>query len=130
MEIPKECVEQERLANRLRANNYIHYKSPSETYTTSWKQKRKNTLEWVTKGYPDTTIILKRWSLLFVELKRQRRVLKSWKLWKSPSVISEEQKKWIEELNKIDNVQAEIGYGAADAINIINRIENEHKNKK
>jgi hypothetical protein len=43
--IPLETIEQQNLANYLRANNYLFYKSPSETFTKSWKQKRKNTLE-------------------------------------------------------------------------------------
>lgn len=77
MNVPLESIEQETLANWLRANNYMFYKSPSETWTSSWNQKRKNKLEGVTKGYPDTTIILKNKKLLFIELKRQKKVLKS-----------------------------------------------------
>ncbi len=122
-EIPRENLEQEKLANYLRANNYLFYKSPSETYTTSWKQKRKNKLEGVTKWFPDTTIILKNKALLFIELKRQKRKLKNWKLWKSPSVVSEEQKEWIKKLNEIPNIQAEICYWADEAIKLIEYLE-------
>jgi len=43
--IPLESFEQEKLANYLRAHNYTFFKTPSETYTTSWNQKRKNKLE-------------------------------------------------------------------------------------
>ena len=121
--IPLETIEQQVLANRLRFNKYLFYKSPSETFTKSWKQKRKNTLEWVTKWFPDICIILKWESLLFIELKRQKRVLKSWKLWASPSVVSLEQIQWIQELNKIDNVEAHICYWADEAINLIKTIE-------
>lgn len=113
--IPKETEEQQILSNWLRANNYTFYKSPSETYTTSWKQKRKNTLEWVTRGFPDVTIILKRWSLLFIELKRIK---------KSLSKVSVEQKMWQDELNKLTNIQAEICYWSDEAINRIIEIEN------
>ena len=122
-EIPLESYEQEKLANWLRANNYLFFKAPSETFTKSWKQKRKNRLEWVTKGFPDTTIILKNNALLFIELKRQKRILKNWNLWKSPSVVSEEQKKWIKELNQIKNVQAEVCYWADEAIKFIEYLE-------
>ena len=45
MEIPLETFEQIKLANWLRFNNYTFYKSPSETFTTSWNQKRKNKAE-------------------------------------------------------------------------------------
>ena len=111
---PLETVEQQALAHYLRANGYVFYKSPSETFTKSWSQKRKNKLEWVTKWYPDITIILKRWSLLFIELKRKK---------KSLSRVSNEQKFWINELNNINNVQAEVCYWAAEAISLIERIE-------
>lgn len=122
--IPLETIEQQQLAYWLRANNYLFYKSPSETYTKSWNQKRKNTLEWVTKWFPDMTIILKKWSLLFIELKRRKKILKSWKIWVSPSVVSEEQKEWQRRLNEIENVQCEIGYGSDEAIEIIKNLEN------
>lgn len=124
MTVPLETYEQQALANYLRMHNYLAYKSPSETFTKSWSQKRKNKLEGVTKWFPDTVIILKRGSLLFIELKRQRIVLKNWTLWRSPSTVSKEQKQWIEELNKLDNIQAEIAYGHEEAISIIERIEN------
>ncbi len=121
--IPTENLEQEKLANYLRAHNYIFYKSPSETWTSSWRQKRKNKLEWVTKGFPDTTIILKRWSLLFIELKRQKRILKNGKFGASPSVVSKEQVKWQKELSCLDNIESLICYGADEAIEKIKELE-------
>ena len=60
------------LANWLRSRGYLFYKSPSETFTTSWNQKRKNKSEGVSKGFPDYTIVLKRGSLLFIELKKAK----------------------------------------------------------
>jgi len=123
MNVPLETYEQQELSNWLKNNNYIFYKSPSETYTKSWKQKRKNKLEWVTKWFPDTTIILKCNKLLFIELKRQKPILKNWTIGKSPSVVSEEQLKWKEELNKIENVQCEICYWCNEAIETIKRID-------
>ena len=121
--IPLESFEQEKLANYLRANNYIFFKAPSETYTTSWNQKRKNKLEWVTKGFPDTTIILKRWSLLFIELKRIKRTLKNWKLWESPSKVSIEQINWQKELSNLENIESLICYWADEAIQKIKELE-------
>lgn len=46
-------------------------------------------------------IILKRNSLLFIELKRQK---------KSLSKVSKEQKEWIKALNDISNVEAVVAY--------------------
>jgi len=123
--VPLETIEQQQLANYLRANNYIFYKSPSETFTTSWTAKRKNKLEGVTKWFPDIVLILKRWSLLFIELKRKKAILKSWKIWASPSRISPEQLEWEKQLNKIINVWCYICYGSEEAICIINQLEND-----
>ncbi len=125
--IPTEDQEAEILANYLRANQYIFTHIGNE----SWQRGTKNIVLmmakkqrlWVNKWFPDYCIVLKRWSLLFIELKRKKRILKNWKLWKSPSVISKEQKKWIAELNKIQNIQAEICYWSDEAIRVIERIE-------
>lgn len=122
--VPLETVEQQSLAWWLRANNYLFYKSPSETYTTSWKQKKKNTLEGVTKGFPDIVIVLKRKSLLFIELKRQRETWKNWGLIASPSKVSDEQKMWCNTLDKINNIWACICYGHKEAIEKILYYEN------
>lgn len=124
MTVPLETVEQQSLAWWLRANKYLFYKSPSETYTTSWNQKRKNTLEGVTKGFPDIVIVLKRWSLLFIELKRQRKKLKNWELWASPSKVSDEQVKWQQTLDNLENIGACICYGHKEAIEKILYYEN------
>lgn len=121
--IPLETYEQQALANWLRANNYVFYKSPNETFTKSWNQKRKNTLEGVSKGFPDTTIILKRGSLLFIELKRQRPILKNWKLGVAPSKISEEQIFWIDKLSKLENIDAIVCYWYKEAIEKIKYYE-------
>ena len=84
------------------------------------KKKIKQGLK---KWFPDYFIKLKRNSALFIELKRKRKILKSWKLWSSPSKVSEEQKKWISELNNIPNVQAEVCYWADEAIELIESLE-------
>lgn len=124
--IPKETEEQIQLATRLRYKNYIFSKIASETYTTSWDQKRKNKLEWVNKWVPDTIILLKnKNALVFIELKRQKKVLKNWDLSSSNSKVSEEQTKWIENLNKIENIGAYVCYGADEAITLIEKIEND-----
>ena len=123
MNIPLETIEAEILANWMRANNYMFTHIPNETYTKSWNQKRKNTLEWVSPWFPDYCILLKIWALLFIELKRQRNVLKNWKIWNSPSTISEKQIQWIESLHSIENVEAHICYWAEESIKLIKEIE-------
>ena len=125
--IPSEDIEAEILANWLRFKKYTF----THIANQSWQYWSKNIIimmnkkkkMWVSKWFPDYCIILKRRSLLFIELKRQRKILKSWKLWASPSIISEEQKEWIRKLNEIDNIWAFIAYWADEAINIIQEQE-------
>ena len=69
-------------------------------------------------------IILKSWSLLFIELKLKWKILKNWKIWASPSKISDEQKEWLRSLANIDNVEALIAYWFDHAKEIIQEQEN------
>lgn len=119
-----ENFEQANLVLRLEINWYKFTSIPNSTRSKSYKQNTMNTLTWLRAWLCDIMIILKRWSLLFIEMKRPWKVLKSWKLWKTPSVISEQQLEWIDNLNCINNVSAEIAYWYIDAINIIKKYEN------
>ena len=119
-----EALEQANLVLWLESKWYTYTSIPNSTWTKSIKQKIVNKLTWLKPWLCDMLIILKRGSILFIELKRQKRVLKSWKLWKSPSVISKEQLHWIKELNKCDNVEAQICYWAKEAIEVVEKMEN------
>lgn len=124
MIIPKEIYEQEALANWLDINNYKFSAIRNESDTHSFYKWKIRVRSWCRKWVPDFIILLKRNSILFIELKRQKKTLKNWKLWASPSVVSEEQKEWQKRLNAIDNVEAYISYWYEEAINIINFCEN------
>ncbi len=106
-------------ANWLRENNYFFHHSPNETFTKFHNVRRKNTLEGVAKGFPDYCIILKRGSLLFIELKKAR--------WKrgglNGSKISPEQAIWISELWKIENVWAFFAHWFEEAKKIVMEME-------
>lgn len=125
MTVPTENIEAERLASRLKRQGYIssHIANesglPPKVAMIAAKRKKKM---WLSPGVPDFIIILKRKALLFIELKRQIDYSKSTK-GRKVSNVSSEQLKWCEELNKCWNIQAEICYGADEAINLINRIE-------
>lgn len=124
--IPTEKQEWEKLANILKAKQYKFTHIANEIWISGkvWMLVNKNKkLQWLSKWFPDYCIILKRWSLLFIELKRQRKILKSGKLWASPSIISKEQIEWLEALNKIPNVEAHICYGCDEAIVLIEKLE-------
>jgi len=118
MLVPSEHEESVMLAQWLDFKNLLYSKIPSETYITGWKQKHKNTEEGVHKGVPDYIIIinasqcsLNRSVILFIELKK-----------KKGGKISEEQKKWIEELNKVADVEAHVCKGSCEAIKIISEL--------
>lgn len=122
-----ENLEAERLAQWLRNNQYKHTHIANESWLppkvammASMRKKRM----WTSPWFPDYCIILKRWALLFIELKRPKKILKSWKLGASPSSVSEEQLEWISQLSRLDNIEAQICYGCTEAINLINLLEN------
>lgn len=123
MTVPLESVEQVALTNYLQANWYTFSAIRNESDFNNIAKWAKRKREWVRKWIPDFCIILKRKSVLFIELKRQRKVLKSGKLWVSPSKVSEEQLNFIWKLNECDNVSWEIAYWAKEAIKIIESYE-------
>lgn len=131
--IPTENQEAEVLANWLRIKQYTFTHIANESWLpprvamlASARKKRM----WLSPWVPDFMIILKWGGLLFIELKRKKKVLKSWKLWASPSKVSDEQIEWIEKLNTIYNVQWVFAYWAEEAIKIIWEFEEKIKKSK
>lgn len=110
-----EALEQANLVLRLEYKGYTYTSIPNSTYTQSIKQKILNKMTWLNSWLCDLLIILKRWSLLFLELKRAK---------KSLSKVSKEQQEWINNLNNINNVEAIICYGCEEAIEQIKFLEN------
>ena len=111
---PLESIEQQILANWLEVNWYKFSAIRNESDTHSFYAWLKRKKSWVHKWVPDFMIILKRNSLLFIELKRKK---------KSLSKVSKEQKEWIKALNDISNVEAVVAYWAENAIKLINEYE-------
>ena len=109
-------------AQWLRSNWYKFHHIANEK-GTSWKyamlaQMKKKRLG-MSKGFPDYCIILKRWSLLFIELKKERG--KKW--WLNGSSISPEQECWIQDLHRLNNVGAFFAHGVEEAKEIVTREE-------
>ena len=112
---PLETYEQEYFVNWLKIKNLTYTSIPNSTFSRSWKQKMKNKREGLVAGLPDMLIIIpqercnqEKALMIWVEIKRVR-----------GGVVSVHQKKWIEELNKVDNVGAYVAKGADEAISII-----------
>lgn len=128
MQVPLEDKEAENLATWLRLNKYKF----AHIWNESGQNGTKNILimmakkkrMWVSPWFPDYCIVLKRGSLLFVELKRQRQKLKNGNLWSSPSNVSNEQKEWVEILSSLDNNMACISYWWQDAVKQVLYFEN------
>lgn len=97
---------------------------PQETFTKSWAVKHKNTRMGVRKGVPDYVLILPASKTkdgqihqLWIELKRQRKKLKSGKYSTANSNIKPDQQIWVDALNRVPgNVHARICYGADESI--------------
>lgn len=79
---------------------------PQETFTKSWKTKRKNKQEGVHSGVPDYIIVIPS-NIFFIEMKRVK-----------GSVTSQAQKDWIEALNTA-GVPAFVAKGFDQAKSII-----------
>lgn len=80
-----------------------YFAVPSETYTTSWNQKRINRAKGVVKGIPDFWVVVKD-KLLAIEMKK-----------KKGGRVSPEQEYWIEKLLLV-GVRAKVCKGADEAI--------------
>lgn len=115
--VPLEDAEQATFVQWLELNGLLFSATAQSTWTTSWNQKRKNYQTGLRKGVPDLIVIIPAEKsaddkpyLLFIEMKRTK-----------GSVVSPEQKVWIEAINSIlaEDVAAFVAYGADEAIRIV-----------
>lgn len=85
--LPTEDDEQAALVSYLQLRNIKHFRVPSETYTTSMRQKAKNKRLGVVPGVPDLFCIVKG-KLIAIEMKRLKE-----------SRVSPFQQEWLTALN-------------------------------
>jgi hypothetical protein len=109
--LPSEEIEQATFVQWLELKGIPFSAIPNSTYTTSWKQKAKNTRTGLRPGLPDLLLVLPYSCLVFIEMKKQKR-----------GVVSPAQQQWIETLNTVPNVQAYICYGSDEAIAVVTRL--------
>lgn len=107
--IPYEEEEQSAFVEYLELKGLKYTAIPNSTYTKSRNQKRKNTLMWLRRGFPDLVVIVNN-SFIAIEMKRRK--------W---GVLSPEQKKWIETLNSCNWVYAYVTRWCKEAVEIINK---------
>jgi hypothetical protein len=123
MKIGPEDMEQMNLVRFLDRNNLLFTHIPNSTWTPSWSQKHKNKHMGVRRGFPDMVICIPKnkskdgepW-LLFIELKKKRKMLKSGKPSKSRPGTTPEQDEWLEFLGGVPgNTAATVSCGAYEA---------------
>jgi hypothetical protein len=117
MEVPLEKEEQATFVQWLELKKLLFSATAQSTYTKSWSQKRHNHATGLRKGVPDMIVVISperakngTGTVLFIEMKRQQ-----------GSVVSAEQKIWIDSITSIDsnNVCAYVCKGAQSAIDTV-----------
>ena len=122
--LPKEDEEQKELVKYLKEKNYFFYATNNENNT--FKQNRKYSMiaeqkakaNGKLKGVSDMTIFTSD-TIVFLELKRQRPILKSGKLGTPVNKPSEEQSNFIANVNEFHYAYGCVAYGCDDAIRIL-----------
>lgn len=124
LNIPSEAVEQQKLVQWLRLKKIFHYATTNEN--NSYKQDRKYAMiaeqkaksQGKLKGVADITVLLTN-KILFIELKKQGKVLKNGTVSHSNSIVRDEQKAFLEKVNSFDYAEGRVCYGFESAKNFI-----------
>ena len=122
--IPLEIDEQKKLVNWLKTKKIFFYSNVSENNT--YKQDRKYAMiaeqkaksQGKLKGVADITVLLPN-KILFIELKKQGKVLKNGNISHSNSKVSDEQIAFLEKVNSFDYAIGKVCYGFDAAKNFI-----------
>ena len=132
MIIPLEIEEQKELVKWLKKLSIFHFAPTNENNTH--KQNRKYAMiaevkakaAGKVKGTSDLIIMLPS-KILFIELKRKAKVLKSGKLSVSHTNTSVEQKSFLKAVNGFGYAEGSVCYGSAEAIEYIQSFLKEPK---
>lgn len=106
----KEAEEQKMLVHYLQRRGIPHWRTPNETYTKSWRQKRLNKDLGVVPGVPDMFVIINN-RLIAIEMKRTK-----------GSTTTQAQKDWLRLLNEA-GVPARVCKGYEEAKAFIEEME-------
>lgn len=125
--IPLEAEEQKELVRWLNSKCIFFYATTNENNT--FKQNRKYAMiaeqkakaQGKKKGVSDLTIFLKD-KIVFLELKRQRPLLKNGKLGVAKNKPSEEQIEFLESVNSYGYAVGVVAYGCDESIKIIEEL--------
>ena len=128
--LPTEADEQKELVKWLTKNKYFFFATNNENNT--FKQDRKYAMiaeqkakaNGKLKGVSDLTIFTTN-TIIFLELKRQRPVLKSGKLGTPTNKPSKEQNEFIAKVNEFTYAYGCVAFGCDESIKILKGFENE-----
>lgn len=118
---PSEDDEEHALSDYCDLRGWVHWHVPQETYTKSWGVKMKSKRLGVRKGVSDHWVIVPTkfgQKLVAIEMKRRK-----------GGTVSDEQYEFIEEINKVNEVQGFIARGAEEAIEIVEDVEKNNEQK-
>ena len=121
--LPTESIEQQKLIQWLKVKKIFHFAVPNGSVLKGTplqraKQMQRLKNEGLLVGVSDIVVMLPN-KILFIELKRARKTLKSGKLSTSHTTVSAEQKSFMKRVNEFDYADAYISYGANEAMQII-----------
>ena len=124
---PLEELEQKKIIQWLRLKKIFHF-APMNENRSSFTNKRvamqieaKAKSMGKVKGVSDIVVMLHN-KILFIELKRAKKVLKSGKLSISHTKVSDEQKSFLSRVSGFSYADGYVCYGANEAIKIIEEI--------
>lgn len=107
---PTEEQEQRWFVTWLRVKGLKHWRTPNETYTTSYRQKAKNKALGVQAGIPDLFVIVGD-RLIAVEMKRRK-----------GGSLTTTQKHWLQDLNDV-GVEARMCRGFEEAKAFVEEVQ-------
>ena len=116
--IPTERQEQIKLHQYCKLKKFNSFSVPNGGSRNMFEAKNLKA-EGATAGVSDYIILLKN-KILFIELKRQGKILKSGKISHSNSKISKEQQEFLDKVNKYPYSVGKICYGFNEAVQFIN----------
>lgn len=123
-DLPTEAEEQHSVVEWLRYNNIMHFAPTNENNT--YKQNRKYAMiaeqkakaAGKLKGVSDLIVMLPN-KILFIEMKRRRKLLKNGCTSITHTKVSKEQYEFLTKVNKFDYAEGVVCYGAKEAIELI-----------
>lgn len=128
LKIPSEEEEQKALIKYLKKNNYFFFANVNEnkqSFTNKFlatKIEAKSKSMGKVKGVSDLTIFTEN-TIVFIELKKQRPILKNGKLGTPTNKPTDEQMQFIAKVNGFKYAYGFVAYGCDEAIKALNSIK-------